>query len=391
MDNSRSSWNTSLVNEVFNPTEAEEILSIPLSSFSTQDHLIWTGEHSGVYSVRSGYKLLLPAITTTNPEYELFKLIWQVNCPPKMNVQCWKFIRNFVPTKCNLCVRRVITDPTCARCLQEPEDVAHVLRNCPFADQVWSNMGIQCPKITQNVSFTVWLLDLLKQVGSNKSTDILVALWAIWTARNKFIFEGASTRPIDIVTSIKGYAVDISLVSNRSGFNHSSACVRWTAPVSPCVKVNVDAGFNKITKLATVGVAIRNTEGYFLGASSTIAYRVSSSFAAEAQAVVQGLHLALDLGFDQIVVEGDSRSIISKLVAASPDSSEAATLVMEAKGLSLNFRRCDFVFVHRSGNSVAHALSKYRQSVDFDHFWVDEVPHRIELAAAADRRWLDSP
>ncbi|GMI84532.1 hypothetical protein HRI_002122500 [Hibiscus trionum] len=180
--------------------------------------------------------------------------------------------------------------------------------------------------------------------------------------------------------------MDIRLVSNRTGFNNSSACARWTAPTAPCVKVNVDAGFNKNTKSATLGVAIRNVEGYFLGASSTVPYRVSSSFAAEAQAVIQGLRLALDLGFEQLEVQGDSRSIISKLASESSDSSEVAALISEAKGLSLNFRRCDFSFVHRSGNSVAHALSKFRQSVDFDHFWVDEVPPRIEAAAAADRR-----
>ncbi|GMI88064.1 hypothetical protein like AT3G09510 [Hibiscus trionum] len=391
MDDSGSSWNISLVNEVFNPEEAEEVLSIPISSYRTQDRLIWTGEHSGVYSVRSGYRLLLPSNTIPNLELETFKLIWQVNCPSKMNVQCWKFLRNFVPTKCNLCVRRVISDPTCARCLQEPEDVAHVLRNCSYADQVWSNLGIQCPKIAQNVSFSSWLLDLFKHVGSNKSTEIIVALWAIWTARNKFIFEGATTRPIDTATSIKGYAMDIRLVSNRIGFNNPSACARWTAPTAPCVKVNVDASFNKNTKSATLGVAIRNVEGYFLGASSTVTYRVSSPFAAEAQTVIQGLRLALDLGFEQLEVEGDSRSIISKLASGSLDSSEVAALISEANGLSLNFRRCDFSFVHRSGNSVAHALSKFRQSVEVDHFWVDEVPPRIEAAAAGDRRWLDPP
>ncbi|GMJ04392.1 hypothetical protein HRI_004108400 [Hibiscus trionum] len=196
---------------------------------------------------------------------------------------------------------------------------------------------------------------------------------------------------MDTVTSIKSYCLDILLVSSRIISSNPNVRVRWSAPTDPFVKVNFDASFKVNTRSSTIGVVIRDMEGYILRASSTVSYRVSSSFAAEAQATIKGLLLASDLGFSRIEVEGDSRSVITKLQSKSQDTSDIGALISEAKGLSRNFRVCNFLFRHRAGNSVAHALADYRLSLDLDRIWVEDVPSRIELLAAEDRRWLDPP
>ena len=47
-------WNCSLIDSLFSPDEALQILSIP-SSIHKKDHLIWHYNASGKYSVKSGY------------------------------------------------------------------------------------------------------------------------------------------------------------------------------------------------------------------------------------------------------------------------------------------------------------------------------------------------
>lgn len=58
LDASSGCWNVSLVREVFASEEADRILNIPLSRSVRSNLLVWHGDPSGSYTVRSGYLLL---------------------------------------------------------------------------------------------------------------------------------------------------------------------------------------------------------------------------------------------------------------------------------------------------------------------------------------------
>ncbi|CAI8601012.1 unnamed protein product [Vicia faba] len=51
-------WNRDLVEKLFSPGEAIQIMSIPLSMIRLGDERIWHGEADGYYSVKSAYKLI---------------------------------------------------------------------------------------------------------------------------------------------------------------------------------------------------------------------------------------------------------------------------------------------------------------------------------------------
>ncbi|GMI81993.1 hypothetical protein HRI_001868600 [Hibiscus trionum] len=384
-------WKVDLIRASFISSEAEEILCIPISRFSQADRVVWSGEHSGIYSVRSGYRMLLPPSNTDTTMKALFQKLWNVECPSKMKIQCWKFLKNLVPTKLNLCVRRVTTDPTCFRCLQNPENVEHVLRNCPFAEQVWAGLGFISPSIDSQSNFSEWLSNVLNNTNTSRYTEIILTIWALWTTRNKFIFEGEQKNPMDVITSIKSYVLELRLVSERTMVTNPQARVEWSPPEDPYVKVNVDAGFRQQEKAALVGIIIRNTQGQILGASSSMVYHIPSTFAAEAHAVVCGLRLAADLGFSHVAIEGDSGAIINKLRSPLEDPSDIGALISEAKGQSRVFQGCTFLFRHRSAKKAAHALTTLRRSLDTDLVWIEETPAEIEAIAADDRRSWDPP
>ncbi|KAJ9134910.1 hypothetical protein P3X46_032151 [Hevea brasiliensis] len=52
-------WNVGLVCQLFNPSTAKTILSIPIAPRGNEDYLVWHYENSGRYTVRSGYKVLV--------------------------------------------------------------------------------------------------------------------------------------------------------------------------------------------------------------------------------------------------------------------------------------------------------------------------------------------
>lgn len=68
-------WNWDLINSIFQVDEALLIKCIPLSSTDVEDDLVWGGEHSGVYSMRSGYKLLIDSNLSAPLERMLYKQI----------------------------------------------------------------------------------------------------------------------------------------------------------------------------------------------------------------------------------------------------------------------------------------------------------------------------
>ncbi|KAH1129045.1 hypothetical protein J1N35_000423 [Gossypium stocksii] len=57
------------MNNTFGENDANRILCIPLVTFPHNDYMVWQGEASGEYFVRSGYKLLLQGITVLITNY----------------------------------------------------------------------------------------------------------------------------------------------------------------------------------------------------------------------------------------------------------------------------------------------------------------------------------
>ncbi|KAK8573854.1 hypothetical protein V6N13_096785 [Hibiscus sabdariffa] len=72
------SWNNELILSTFLVEEAQLILCIPLSRFSQDDCLVWGREHTWLYTVRSGYRLLFGNPSIVHPNSSLFKRLWAI-------------------------------------------------------------------------------------------------------------------------------------------------------------------------------------------------------------------------------------------------------------------------------------------------------------------------
>ena len=137
-------WRTDVIDHVFSNIEAEAIKSIPLSSSQQQDTLIWPFTPSRHYSVKSGYRFLheneLPDQgSATNSGF--WRDIWSLNVPCKMKNFVWWACKDALPTKANLCKRKVITEATCDNCKVMAKDCSHALFLCSNLQVVFRTLN----------------------------------------------------------------------------------------------------------------------------------------------------------------------------------------------------------------------------------------------------------
>lgn len=56
--------------------------------------------------------------------------IWQLGIPPATKIFLWRACLDSLPTKVNLCKRKILDDQTCPMSLVEPETTEHILWEC---------------------------------------------------------------------------------------------------------------------------------------------------------------------------------------------------------------------------------------------------------------------
>ena len=88
----------------------------------------------------------------------------------------------------------------------------------------------------------------------------------------------------------------------------------WQAPVQDAYKVNFDGAVFADEGLAGLGVVIRNDHGLIMASLTQQIPLPSSVIKVEVLAARKALELIIELGFDNITLEGDSEVLIKSLV-----------------------------------------------------------------------------
>lgn len=109
----------------------------------------------------------------------------------------WLACHDHLSTKSQLLKRHIVSDDSCPFCHVNPKTTIHVLRDCPSILPIWkelSNHALRPEFLTSN------LPDWLKLMSTASSKTPVIpnipckitfplAVWSIWSARNKFVME----------------------------------------------------------------------------------------------------------------------------------------------------------------------------------------------------------
>ncbi|KAK9029178.1 hypothetical protein V6N11_026299 [Hibiscus sabdariffa] len=328
---------------------------------------------------------------TTSTSSVFYAKLWQSNIPSKVKITLWRFVRNYLPTRSNLYTRYLLVDSLCPLCQQQPETVVHLCLQCNITTQILLAFHITIPAWFPNMDWLTWLGSCVSSLSNTDCVLFFITMWAVWGVRNKLIHKSISPDIAMVVSFIKNYVAEFEasqVVSYKPSLSSSS---RWLPPSGNLIKVNFDTVFDSHMLSSSSGIVFRNHEGLLLAVAVYPHSHIPNPCVAEAQACLDAISLAKDLFFCNIIIEGDSLTVINKLQSGSNDMSLIGMILSDVKSLSKFFEGVTFNFVSRACNEVAHKTALLdRNSASF-LVWVEEAPTVIEAAAEKDQRWVDPP
>lgn len=119
----------------------------------------------------------------------------------------------------------------------------------------------------------------------------------------------------------------------------------------PRTTIYFDGAFDSSSFTSATGLVVRDMTGNLMALKSIIHNNISSSFAAEAHACLEGIKLGISLGLQSATIMGDSKTIIKKSQTTSPDKSVIGAIINDIQNRKRCFQEIIFQHIHRSGNS----------------------------------------
>ncbi|KAA3458458.1 reverse transcriptase [Gossypium australe] len=360
INNQTREWKREVVEDTFEDDEAEKILRIPLAKHPHEDLRVWRADPTGVFSVKSTYKLLqnvYPSAYAIQIIYcDFYKKLWGIDLLTKIKINMYKASWNYIPTRVNLSLKKLNFDASCPRCGSGSESLLHLFRDCPTSVSMWSELTemqlIQDP----NIDFKQWLTSSVAFLSLDSSRLFCVALWAIWGERNAWIHEKRCKTGKEIADFVRNYVTEIdgakSTVDNSPKIKR-----RWKHPPHHTVKINFDGAFDVKENRSASGVVVRNNEGSVLASKPKLHEKVASAFAAEALACREAVQLRVDMQKKDVIIEGDSLTVVKKCRNVSMDRSLIGSYIFDIQQMQSGFKTIQFEFISRSGNNLAHMIA----------------------------------
>lgn len=207
----------------------------------------------------------------------------------------------------------------------------------------------------------------------------ITLLWWIWFSINKWVkckeIISADSTILWVDRFLSNLAETNSTQITPNHMQHDGGEIReiiWSPPPKNRYKLNVDATLMKDLKSFSVSMIIRDSIGQVLLAAALNWEGPPSVAEAKAKAIWEGMYLALEMGFFDLVIESDSLFVLKMIEKTDKKStySGVGLLISDISDLSLDFWSSNFTHVSRKQNGPAHLLAKYRLSSFLDSIWI---------------------
>ncbi|XP_026416909.1 uncharacterized protein LOC113312367 [Papaver somniferum] len=298
------------------------IFSEALSSYI--DALTRKGFVEGIKNGRFTYKSAYLGLRRLRPSpcSALWKCIWKINVPYRIQVFSWKAARNALPARTVLHTRMPMNYVDCTRCNDPSESIMQALVFCPFASRVWflSSFCVNTQAFSTK-SFMdwmlFWLVNLVYKLPDGDQRLFVAILWSLWQSRNNLVFQNIKENYTDVLMR----AITMLL-----------------------------------TRKSTLSFVMRdftNTASF----CASIVFQVESVEEAEGRSIWAALQKAVEQKLTHPIIESDAQSLINQFSAGMFDgNSRTDAIFKDIQFFSSKFVACLFVFQPRTCNSVAHEL-----------------------------------
>uniref|UniRef100_A0A803PV44 Reverse transcriptase domain-containing protein n=1 Tax=Cannabis sativa TaxID=3483 RepID=A0A803PV44_CANSA len=280
------------------------VQSIPVLSRPTMGTLNWSLDLSGLYSMKSAYKLL----HQLNGEFGL----------------------------------DVLAEDSCSSCVG--------------SGGYWHGIA------TGDLFFGL-CMNQFEMLDLN-SANLLVALcWAIWNARNDKVWQDKVMGIEGIVASTTNYLNQWRVAQNSNnellftGFIPGDGAEQWSAQSVSSIKV-IDAAVFNDSSTYGVGFVARDSSSFFVEGSTKLFHGSISPVVAEVIGVWEALSWIKDHSLLNVTLETDCLSIVQTVRSSMVIISLFGKVVSDCKNLLSTLRNVSFHFVKRSVNVAAHSFAR---------------------------------
>ncbi|KAJ1390058.1 Ribonuclease H domain [Sesbania bispinosa] len=340
----------------------------PFLADSIQDTMVWKNSLSGVYTTSSGYRWLLDRGRELNTE-TFWRWVWKTSLPANLQFFIWLIGWDALPTNRTLHARGGFIPAVCPLCLTEDESLPHCLIHCHLARGVWESLHLFShiqPK--QEAGWLTWVKDNYSKFGN----VFVIALWKIWCARNKFIFQSESVTVQQVVSQILAYSFYV-----YKAFDHQEdlitkegRLVSWQRPLRGYITLNVNGSAH--LGRASYGGLLRDDRGCWIaGFWGNLGH--SEILHAELQAIYYGLKLCWEKGYKFINCFSDSLLAVHLIKEPPGIHHRYATLLAAIHGLLQRAWTVTISHLLREGNTCGDYLAKQGLLCDYG-------PHEVTLA-----------
>ncbi|XP_021767619.1 uncharacterized protein LOC110732008 [Chenopodium quinoa] len=179
----------------------------------------------------------------------MWRSIWSVRGPPKLQHFLWSAVKGNFPVKDRLAYRHITHDASCQVCGVERETIFHALLECNAV-----------------ISF----------IGDAVRT-FATLMWAGWRCRNLAIFENEHPSFVMVVAGFLRMVLDYNsyaqkvFIAAAAGVTTALRSDGWKCPPMGCIKVNTDAHI-PAGGMASLGVVFRDVTGVVFAAATRKAH-----------------------------------------------------------------------------------------------------------------------
>ncbi|KAK9996674.1 hypothetical protein SO802_021360 [Lithocarpus litseifolius] len=95
---------------------------------------------------------------------------------------------------------------------------------------------------------------------------------------------------------------------------------------------------------------------------------------AELLACRKAIEFAVDVGFSELVIEGENSSAMKAISTLKIDQSMLGNVIGDIQHLIRNLHWVRINCIRRGGNRVAHVLAQFARNIIEDMYWMEDVP-----------------
>ncbi|GKB03476.1 reverse transcriptase [Tanacetum coccineum] len=193
--------------------------------------------------------------------------------------------------------------------------------------------------------------------------DFMMILWGLWTRRNKHFHGQAERREVAVEVMAKRLLLDYfnankKEIARRVGTPQTNSRNVWMKPQVTQIKFNCDAAWQRESGKVGMGFVARNCNGEVLLSGARSEFYANSPLEAEAKAIWWAIQHARSRCYPEVVFESDSLTLVHALRNQSIPLKIAA-MFSDILSKSLAFGTCDWSFVKKEGNMVAHSIARW--------------------------------